>query len=227
MFMDNDVLSRVEDLDPELEAYVTDGKPFAMLRHPLVYQVPYSGGLNALANAQLKEKKRLLEESQQGKKWSTYIHMYERPWRMWAFEKVCDEMTDGHYWKNLASVWTDSENIWQNGREWSVLLGSKRTGRELMMDKADLEVFNNLPEQIQVYRGAGKRDPYPYSWSLSRDRAEWFANRKAGMSKVKGVVYESVVSKKNVLAYFSGRGEQEVVVFPAPKKKQAVETGNI
>jgi hypothetical protein len=211
---DMGLLAKVEDLDLELSEHLTDGKPFAMLRHPLVYQVPYHSCLNAMSNAQLKAKTKAVEQAKEARNWSRYISLHERPWRMWAFQNICDEMDDVGYWSSLSSVWTDSENINQNGKEWAGLLGSNRPGREAMMTKADLKVFNALPSHIEVFRGSCKRDPYPFSWTTSREKAEWFAKRQMSIRNQTGVVHEMIVQKEQVLAYIGGRNENEIVVLP-------------
>jgi hypothetical protein len=47
------------------------------------------------------------------------------------------------------------------------------------------------------------------SWTLDRERAEWFANR----FDQKGIVIEKAIGKEEIVAYFSGRGDQEIIVI--------------
>lgn len=49
------------------------------------------------------------------------------------------------------------------------------------------------------------------SWSLSPEKAEWFATR---FSSIKGRVYSATIRKDDIFAYFGLRGEQEVIVNP-------------
>jgi hypothetical protein len=46
------------------------------------------------------------------------------------------------------------------------------------------------------------------SWTLDKNQAKWFANR----FEKDGVVLEKRISKKNIVAYFNGRNEEEVIV---------------
>ena len=48
------------------------------------------------------------------------------------------------------------------------------------------------------------------SWTLSRDTAQWFANRYGKT----GTVYEATIDKKHIHALFLGRNESEVIVDP-------------
>ena len=49
---------------------------------------------------------------------------------------------------------------------------------------------------------------------VDKAKAEWFARRFAGGEGRTPLLVEGTVSKKDVLAYFSNRGESEIVAFP-------------
>lgn len=74
------------------------------------------------------------------------------------------------------------------------------------------ERMSNLPagDELIVYRGSGDYILEGYSWTLSIDTAEFFANR---YSK-EGVIYKGKVKKSDVLDYYENRGESEVLVNP-------------
>lgn len=102
----------------------------------------------------------------------------------------------------------------------------KRCQPAIMMSSSDLEVFDNLPDEIRIYRGIGKvenpkiraRHVKSLSWSTRVEVAQRFAERRIGGT---GEVYQAIISKKDVLAFFDDRGESEVVVDPS--KLQRVE----
>ncbi len=48
------------------------------------------------------------------------------------------------------------------------------------------------------------------SWTLDREKAEWFATRFTE----DGVVYSAKVKSNDILYYISDRGEKEVIVDP-------------
>lgn len=68
---------------------------------------------------------------------------------------------------------------------------------------------------VTIYRGEGELSSplnEAYSWTLDKDKAEWFANRFD--TENIGIVYQARVHIDNIKAYFEDRGEEEVIVFP-------------
>lgn len=79
--------------------------------------------------------------------------------------------------------------------------------KSLMYDD-EYETYTALPESFIAYRGvAPGRNPNGMSWTREYDKAEWFSNRFG-----EGYVLEGTVNKKDVLAFFSRRGEEEIVI---------------
>jgi hypothetical protein len=66
------------------------------------------------------------------------------------------------------------------------------------------------PGPYKVYRGVSgrgrKRRVRGFSWTLSFDKARWFATRY-GLEKP--MIYEAEINEQHVLAYYNKRGEQE------------------
>ena len=48
------------------------------------------------------------------------------------------------------------------------------------------------------------------SWTLDRDKAQWFAHRFGE----NGTVYEAQITKQHIYAFLNSRGESEVIVDP-------------
>ena len=83
----------------------------------------------------------------------------------------------------------------------------------VMMDEEEYLQFKMLDDNLTVYRGVTSLNAdniKALSWTLDRDKAFWFAHRFGE----NGTVYEAQISKEHVYAYFSGRGESEVIVDP-------------
>jgi predicted ABC-type ATPase/DNA-binding MarR family transcriptional regulator len=178
-----------------------------------------------MINKQYRQKLEAVADARKNKKWSSYINLHERPYRLDAFMDVEDEMTDGEYWSSLADVWVDSENIWQNQDIWKSALSSKRPDRISMMNKEEQKEFASLPNELTIYRGYLKgKNKNGLSWTTDRDKAEWFSNRLAGRGD-NPVVQQATVNKKDVVAYFSRRGESEVVVAKTPKITGSMNVG--
>ena len=75
---------------------------------------------------------------------------------------------------------------------------------------------------IRVYRGGVlvKNPALSPSWTLSRDRAEWFAKRYLFMGD--SVLYAGVIQARDVIAYTDERGEAEIVQYRSVKNIQIV-----
>jgi hypothetical protein len=189
---------------------VEDGEMFPMLRHPLIYYVPYSPMFNALINKQYTYKKESLEKSLKNKNYSSYVFIHERPYRFNAFKKIQNLLTDEEYWDLLNNIWTDSENIWQNIKEWKILLSNRPKTKHLFMSADDKKAFNKLPDTITVYRGyVPRKNKSGLSYTIDKQRAEWFAKR----FHKNGKVIEKVVKKSEVFGYTNARGEQEIIIL--------------
>ena len=69
---------------------------------------------------------------------------------------------------------------------------------------------------------SGRRDK-GIAWTTEREKAVWFANRFAVLDRFgEPKLLTGVARKEDVLGYFTGRGESEVVMDPAKVKKQNV-----
>ena len=87
----------------------------------------------------------------------------------------------------------------------------------------DSEADPNFADRVTVYRGnLGEKEPVGISWTLDRERAKWFSTwsqspRAAFLGiDTRGIptVWQGVVDRNGILGYFTGRGEEEVVLDP-------------
>ena len=85
----------------------------------------------------------------------------------------------------------------------------RRADKAFLMDEDEQKQYSALPKEITVYRGIrGRGRLEALSWTLDIDKAEWFAKRwNKG-----GKVYSAMVKKEDVLAVFTSRNEDEIVV---------------
>lgn len=89
----------------------------------------------------------------------------------------------------------------------------KQCDAEVLMEEDERELLADLSDPLTIYRGVTSHNAdtvEALSWSLSRNTADWFAHRFGE----EGRVFEAKIDKENVLALFSVRGEQEVIVDP-------------
>jgi hypothetical protein len=164
---------------------------------------------NAWINAQLKHKREATQKFLKAKDFSSYIFMHERAYRLNAFLDVQNEMSNKEYWELLASIWTDSENIWQNLPIWKKLFKSKRPDRKYLMDEEEQNIYNSLPDVVTAHRGHQGKNKNGLSYTLDKDKAKWFANRW----KQRGKVDTIQIPKSKIIAYFSVRNESEIIVI--------------
>lgn len=122
-----------------------------------------------------------------------------------------DKKTFSEY---LTYVWVASENPNQdvNVSLPEVVSWFRVADKATLMNAKELEYYNALPEKITVYRGVsvGRADKEGLSWTDKLDVAKWFAHRFDRGGK-EGHILQGQVAKKDVLAYYNNRNEDELV----------------
>ncbi len=212
MKVDSDIFNKKEELCDELKTYLENNGKFDLIRHPLVYSVPHFEAQNALVNKQLEVKSKYANDLLDKNEYASYIFLHEKPHRMNAFIEVKDKLSDEQYWSLALSVWTNSENIWQNKKIWKALLTDKKriSTKTLFMSYDNLKEFNDLPKIIKVYRGYHEGiNKEGYSYTLDEEIAKRFTK---GHNKI-GKVLSLTVSKDKVFAYTNERNESEIIII--------------
>jgi hypothetical protein len=201
------VAEHSEPLHPDLLPYLeTSRGEWEMLRHPLVYQVPFRS--NGSANAQYAQKLKALKEAVGSWKWSEYVFLHERPYRVAAFKDIQKQLGDATYWQLLTQIWVDTENQYAYLKDWKKLLASDRGDRHDMMNDEDRQALRSLPDEVTIYRGCQKGlNENGLSWTLDKSKAEFFANRFGK----KGIILERKIPKSEIVALLTVRGETEII----------------
>lgn len=211
--------TNLDDLDDDLADYYDAGEysGIPMLKHPLVF---WMGPVNVdMINEMYRQKSKAVDEASQNREWNRFIFMHERPYRIAAFTQIAEELTPEEYWPLLGDIWTDTENQWQYIDELKDLLTYDLPSRDLIMEEDERASLAAMPDEIKIYRGyqVGKNES-GLSWTTDRSRAQWFAGRLA-LDDDEPAVMEAVVNKKDVIAFFSRRGENEIVLSRPPTIK--------
>ena len=128
---------------------------------------------------------------------------------------------------HLADAWTSMEfygpgraPAWENRRHyptaaaawlplWSAI--ARPVGR------VEYPAGTHLPDDdpLAIYRGqATAEEPTGISWTLSQERAHWFATTVPRVGSRPGVVLSGRVARDAVLGYLTDRNEDEVIVDP-------------
>jgi hypothetical protein len=200
------LLMKKEELDKELLRYyrVLPKSKVVMINHPLVSSTMYSPAENALLNARLNFRKAERDQYWADGKWD------KKPYRFQALMDVQGHLGDREYWTLCREVWINSENIWQNVDGWRELLSASRPHKERFMTGTDRRTLKSLPSKITVYRGyQPRKNKNGLSFTLDREKAEWFANRFWKTGKI----WVRTVSKDNVFAYTNDRDEKEIIIL--------------
>jgi len=201
------IAEQSESLHPDLVPYLEQSSEgWMMLRHPLVYQVPFFS--NGSANAYYEQKRNAVEKATGDKNYKQFVWLFERPYRVEAFIKIADKLSDTDYWKLLSDVWIDTENQYAYLKDWKRLLTSKRSNRHYMMTEEEDNLLRSLADEVTIYRGCQKGlNENGLSWTLNKSKAQFFANRFGK----KGIILERKIPKLDIVAVLMGRGEYEVI----------------
>lgn len=152
--------------------------------------------------------------------WEDALWTVERPYRPQFLAELIERHGVEKMYSAIASVWTDTETAyfeWENWEFiWDEVAASKRGERGFhvcqMMSAQEGKYYAKLPAEFTIYRGFSDEDgEFGWSWTLDREKAEWFARRSA-ISGDAPRVATAVIKKANAFAYFSGRNEAEIVV---------------
>jgi hypothetical protein len=213
---------RNEPLRPELKKYLDMSGPFPMFRHPFFTNTPSSF---PLCNFWVRIKEAIAQEYRKNGEVAKVLMLYDGPFLIDGFRKEAKKLDDEQYWKGLAYVYTEQEQLWPLRRVLLTFFNSPRPKREALMDSKERKVWEGLPQKVPIWRGFRGDRGKGISWSVKREKAVWFANRFAKELPDLGALTlaSGVVDKKDILAYFAGRGEAEVVVDPDRVKSYKVE----
>lgn len=115
-------------------------------------------------------------------------------------------LSDERYWEFLRTVW-----VLAGKREWYTLFrelfASKRPRRDWFMTIEDARVLDSMPEEFEVYRAAYPEEDDGLSWSLDKGFVVDYAAENGR------VILERWVNKRDVFAYISRRGEEEILIL--------------
>ena len=155
------------------------------------------------------------------RKWEQALFVVERPYRADALAELIEERGVRSLLSAIRYVWSDTESVFSNWQTWEYIWaqaektkrGKRRENLIYVMDKPERAFFAALPDKFIVYRGFKKEGgEVGYSWTLDRSMGEWFARRYAYQGQP--MLAKMEVNKSDVLAYFNGRKESEIVLHP-------------
>jgi hypothetical protein len=207
-----------EELHPDLVPHLRTGPLGTMLHHPLIINIVQTPMHNAHTNAMYEQKTKALASAAKEGNWAKFVFLHERPYRLEAILSAIEygiEDDPKTYWGLVGSAWTDSENINESINKWIDLWEACVPERVSVMDEAEREALQALPQLIRVYRGYGHAEAVEgLSWTTDEAKARWFAKRFSGYQGSRPHLATGMVDRNDVIAHFLGRNESEIVVLP-------------
>jgi hypothetical protein len=141
--------------------------------------------------------------------------MTNKPYSLTFLKYASPYLSKADFSKILADAWIRSKNpnCDTNVSKSKLISMFKQADPHELMLEDELRQYEELDDTVTVYRGVtshNAKNIKALSWTLDREKAEWFAHR----FNEDGTVYEAEIDKQHILALFNGRNESEVIVDP-------------
>lgn len=156
-------------------------------------------------------RKNLLKVIDSVTEYQQFINIIRAPYLPAFFKHTKHLLCSDDYSAFLGTMWTIVEypNIDENITAIEFVKLFRKADKSVLMDEDEFQQYLALPDEITVYRGIRARGSLKaLSWTTDINKAKWFACR---WNKT-GKVYSAQISKEDVLAMFTLRGESELVV---------------
>ena len=128
-----------------------------------------------------------------------------------AYKDVFEYLTDDMKYKSFLNVYTRAEYNFRT-LTIKILEELKRLKPNSVIQK--LSKYTDDKGFITIYRGECTKSTSlnkSLSWTLDKEKAEWFARRFL-LTGETGTVYTAKANIKNVIGFYSGREESEVII---------------
>lgn len=125
-----------------------------------------------------------------------------------CFSEKCKDLTNYGYWFFLSTLWVSYSgysdlNLWKN------LFSSDRPGRKKsIMKPSEVKAYDQLPWFVTAYRAHRKNETDWISYTLNKEIALRFAKERKVTS-----IKEYKIKKRDILALFLRRNEEEIIVL--------------
>lgn len=207
-------MKKKEELDVILQDYLRDGPLGQMIHHPLIIEIIYDENFNTMINQRFKRKEQEVALALHNKDYSRYLFLHERPYRANALNEILHVIPKEKYWDLVHSVYIDTENYYENKKFWDMVFTST-------FDVPEKYKLQTEEKEVLVYRGFSEKGAERgISWTLDKEVAMWFANR--WNQKQPGVAVAKV-DRSQIVCYYEGRSEKEVILNPEFVKKMDLE----
>lgn len=125
------------------------------------------------------------------------------------FLHKCGVITDQECADTVYSIWTMQEKFHNCGMAKTKMIKFMKMAEKTLVLPEDIAELSD-DSMITVYRGVKENDYKGLSWTTNKNTAEWFARRFLyNVDKV--YLFSGKLKKKDIIAFFGCRNENEVV----------------
>jgi len=144
--------------------------------------------------------------------WDIHI-MINKCYKMFFLKEIASHLSTTDIGVYLRDNFSMVENVSDDVdiSKFQIMMLFKKSDLNTRMHEEDRVIFDALPNDVTIYRGVRGFNPdhaQSLSWTLDIEQARKFANRYS----TGGCVYAAIIQKGNILAYYGGRSEAEVIV---------------
>lgn len=213
----NDKISMIVNFLMDLDIGMIEGLSPIRVSHPFIeegvsFNLKTGEVINLLEDEEtLKKEKAVRLKRMRNMSPLQIVFCVSKPYRMLYLSLAFPYLSKKERSEIMHEVWISVENI--NGNinvsQIEILKMLRKCNQKYLMGQENYEAYENLPGTFTVYRGLQENAQEDgLSWTLSKDVAEWFANRFDN----EGEIIEKMVHKTEVIAYFNDRDEEEIVL---------------
>lgn len=213
----NDQISMIVNFLMDLDIGMIEGLSPIRVLHPFIeegvsFNIKTGEVVNLLEDKEaLKKEKELRLKRMRNMSPMQIAFCVSKPYRMLYLSLAFPYLIKKERSEIMHEVWISVENINNNVNvsQMETLKMLRKCNQKYLMGQENYEVYENIPDTFVVYRGLQENAQEDgLSWTLSKDVAEWFANRFDN----EGKIIEKVIHKSEVIAYFNDRDEEEIVL---------------
>lgn len=216
--------SFLDELPQEFHSYVVEGNYFPIqFLHPFCHVLCFDVMPTSVVVETIADLSRCYEKGCANGEFQNALCAVVKPYRREYLLNLINEHGVERLYPAIRSVWIGVDWFWEDYWTWLSVWSAvqdEEGGCRQVIHPEERETFDALPETLTVYRGFQRvedvedgegGEEYGWSWSLSKEQAEWFARRWPGGIPT---VATLTVPKNAVLAYFNDRNEEEIVLLP-------------
>lgn len=137
--------------------------------------------------------------------------MLGQPYQLLFLNLNKNYLSDETFNNCLKDVWilTEFPNADKNVSVEQALELFKKADKKILMTASEQLKLKSLSDEVKIYRGIHNRgNERALSWTDDYDKAVWFAKRFDNT----GYVLEATIKKDDIIAFFDGRNESELIV---------------